>query len=258
MEGPFIIKTKRDKTFRKFKCLNLKFFSVFFSTLFLFIFINESVFCQNYTAQRQKMVKEQIEARGIDNPDVLHAMSRVEREKFVPAKLRNDAYGDYPLPIGEGQTISQPYIVALMTQLLGPSKDKKILEIGTGSGYQAAVLSEIFGEVYTIEILPSLAEKAQKRFKELGYLNIYTKTGDGYQGWAEHAPYDGIIVTCASSDIPQPLKDQLKVGGKMVIPVGSGYSQQLEVVTKSKGRFVKRNIVPVMFVPMKNEKGEKY
>ncbi|HYX08290.1 MAG TPA: protein-L-isoaspartate(D-aspartate) O-methyltransferase [Bacteroidales bacterium] len=258
MESPQDKTINRDATFNKLKSLRIKFLTIPFSTFTILIFFNTAVIGQDFTVQRQKMVKDQIEARGINNPDVLRAMLRVEREKFVPAKLKNDAYGDYPLPIGEGQTISQPYIVALMTQLLGPSKDKKILEIGTGSGYQAAVLSEIFGEVYTIEIIPSLAEKAKKRFKELGYLNIYTKTGDGYQGWAEHAPYDGIIVTCASSDIPQPLKDQLKVGGKMVIPVGSGYAQQLEVVTKNKGRYVKRNIVPVMFVPMKNEKGEKY
>ena len=258
MESPQDKTINRDRTPKILNRLRMNFLTATFSTFSLFLLITNEAFGQDFTVQRQKMVKDQIEARGINNPDVVRAMLRVEREKFVPAKLRNDAYGDYPLPIGEGQTISQPYIVALMTQLLGPSKDKKILEIGTGSGYQAAVLSEIFGEVYTIEIIPALAEKAKKRFKELGYLNIHTKTGDGYKGWAEHAPYDGIIVTCASSDIPQPLKDQLKVGGKMVIPVGSGYAQQLEVVTKNKGRYVKRNIVPVMFVPMKNEKGEKY
>jgi len=163
MESPQDKTINRDATFNKLKSLRIKFLTIPFSTFTILIFFNTAVIGQDFTVQRQKMVKDQIEARGINNPDVLRAMLRVEREKFVPAKLKNDAYGDYPLPIGEGQTISQPYIVALMTQLLGPSKDKKILEIGTGSGYQAAVLSEIFGEVYTIEIIPSLAEKAKKR-----------------------------------------------------------------------------------------------
>jgi len=179
----------------------------------------------DYYQLRQKMVNEQIIARGVRAESVIKAMQKVERHLFVPEQYRNFAYSDRPLPIGEGQTISQPYIVALMTELLDLKKSDKVLEIGTGSGYQAAILAEICDSVYTIEIIPSLGKQAQALLRELGYHNIHCKIGDGYLGWPEHAPYDGIIVTCAPSKIPQPLKEQLAEGGRMVIPVGATYTQ---------------------------------
>ena len=165
------------------------------------------------------MVERQLRSRGIDDPRTLRAMAKVPREKFVPNELRNSAYDDRPLPIGYGQTISQPFIVALMTQRLQPKASDRVLEIGTGSGYQAAVLSELAGEVYTIEIVRPLAQHAEVVLRELGYNNVHVKAGDGYKGWPEHAPFDGIIVTAAPDHIPQPLVEQLKEGGRMVIPV---------------------------------------
>lgn len=196
------------------------------------------------------MVNEQIIARGVRAESVIKAMQKVERHLFVPEQYRNFAYSDRPLPIGEGQTISQPYIVALMTELLDLKKSDKVLEIGTGSGYQAAILAEICDSVYTIEIIPSLGKQAQVLLKELGYHNIHCKIGDGYLGWPEHAPYDGIIVTCAPSKIPQPLKEQLAEGGRMVIPVGATYTQELVLVTKTKGKLIQKSVIPVRFVPM--------
>ncbi len=204
----------------------------------------------DYYQLRQKMVNEQIIARGVRTESVIKAMQKVERHLFVPEQYRNFAYSDRPLPIGEGQTISQPYIVALMTELLDLKKSDKVLEIGTGSGYQAAILAEICDSVYTIEIIPSLGKQAQALLRELGYHNIHCKIGDGYLGWPEHAPYDGIIVTCAPSKIPQPLKEQLAEGGRMVIPVGATYTQELVLVTKTKGKLIQKSVIPVRFVPM--------
>lgn len=202
------------------------------------------------------MVETQIIARGVKDKRVLEAMLKVERHKFVPLNLQKYAYEDYPLEIGEGQTISQPYIVALMTELLELKGNEKVLEIGTGSGYQAAILAELCKKVYTIEIIPSLAENAKKLLKNLGYKNIKVKTGDGFYGWKEYAPFDGIIVTCAPSDIPKPLIDQLAEGGRMVIPVGDIY-QELLLIKKEKGKLIRKSIIPVRFVPMTGEAQKK-
>ncbi len=200
-------------------------------------------------ARRNRMVVTQIEARGVDQPCVLDAMRRVPRERFVPAPLENDAYRDGPLSIGRGQTISQPYIVALMTALIEPAPTMRVLEIGTGSGYQAAVLAECVADVYTIEIIPELGRQAAERLETLGYSNIHTLVGDGYDGWPEQAPFDAIVVTAAPSEIPQPLLEQLAIGGRLVIPVGRG-SQDLVVVTKTAEGLVQRVETPVRFVPM--------
>ncbi|MCS7151622.1 MAG: protein-L-isoaspartate(D-aspartate) O-methyltransferase [Endomicrobia bacterium] len=203
--------------------------------------------------QRLQMVELQLKRRDIVDKKVLDAMLKVERHRFVPKEYQNLAYIDEPLPIGYGQTISQPYIVALMTQLLELDGNEKVLEIGTGSGYQAAILCELAKEVYTIEIIPELAKRAEALMKELGYKNVYVKIGDGYLGWPEYAPFDCIIVTCAPDHIPQPLIEQLKDGGKMVIPVGDVY-QELVLVEKKAGKIYKKNVIPVRFVPMLREK----
>jgi protein-L-isoaspartate(D-aspartate) O-methyltransferase len=200
-------------------------------------------------ARRLGMVSSQIESRGVRDPRVLAAMREVPRDRFVPPNLRSEAYRDGPLPIGHQQTISQPYIVALMTELLRPEPDMKVLEIGTGSGYQAAVLAECVEEVYSIEIVPELGKGAQKLLGKLGYDNVHVRIGDGFDGWPEEAPFGGIIVTAAPARIPQPLKDQLAVGGKLVIPVGRG-SQDLVVVTRTGDGFRERVVTPVRFVPM--------
>lgn len=211
-----------------------------------------------FVKQREAMVRTQIETRGINDSTTLAAMRKVERHKFVPSKYQNQAYEDHPLPIGEDQTISQPYIVALMTQVLDLRKNEKVLEIGTGSGYQAAVLAEICDHVYTIEIIESLGQRAQKRLADLGYDNIHVKIGDGYQGWEKHGPFDAIIVTCAPTHIPEPLKQQLAEGGKMVIPVGQTFAQELVLLTKTNGKIRRKAIIPVRFVPMLGENGKKY
>ena len=209
-----------------------------------------------YAKLRESMVQEQILARGVEDSLVVRAMRKVPRHQFVPAELRGLAYADGPLPIGEDQTISQPYIVALMTELLGLDGGERVLEIGTGSGYQAAILAQIAKEVYTIEILEPLATSAEKKLKEMGYENITVRCGDGYQGWEEFAPFDGIIVTCAPDHVPQPLVQQLKVGGKMVIPVGEQY-QELILLKKTEKGVERRRVIPVMFVPMTGEAEEK-
>ncbi|MDI6640953.1 MAG: protein-L-isoaspartate(D-aspartate) O-methyltransferase [Elusimicrobiota bacterium] len=196
------------------------------------------------------MVEKQMKARGIKDKLLLKALLKVERHKFVPENVRKLAYEDYPLPIGEGQTISQPYIVAFMTEQLSLRGSEKVLEIGTGSGYQAAILAELCREVYSIEIIPELALKAEKLLKEIGYKNIKIKIGDGYLGWEEHSPFDAIIVTCAPEHIPQPLIDQLAEGGRMIIPVGK-YFQELVLIKKLKGKIIKKRVLPVRFVPMK-------
>ncbi|MEW6556305.1 MAG: protein-L-isoaspartate(D-aspartate) O-methyltransferase [Elusimicrobiota bacterium] len=198
------------------------------------------------------MVETQLKTRDITDKKVLQAMLKVERYKFVPKQYQKNAYDDTPLPIGYGQTISQPYIVALMTQLLNLKGNEKVLEIGTGSGYQAAILAELCkngGAVYTIEIIPELGKGAEKLLNTMGYKNISVKIDDGYLGWPEYAPFDGIIVTCAPDEIPQPLIDQLKDSGKMVIPVGE-FWQELILVKKIKGKIIKKSIIPVRFVPM--------
>ncbi len=203
----------------------------------------------NFKALRENMVKHQIEERGITDKGVLAAMRKVERHWFVPKSYWYAAYNDSPLPIGEGQTISQPYIVALMTQLLALQGREKVLEIGTGSGYQAAVLAELAGEVYTVEIVTPLCERAEKRLKMLGYKNIQVKCADGFNGWPEHAPFDAIIVTCAPEAAPPKLIEQLAEGGRMVIPVGSGW-QELKLLKKKNGKTAVINLIPVKFVPM--------
>jgi len=210
---------------------------------------------EQYKGLRHRMVDQQIAARGIEDERVLQAMRDVPRHLFVPKGRRGSAYGDFPLPIGYGQTISQPYIVALMTELLEPEKDDVALEVGTGSGYQAAVLSRIVKEVYTVEIIPPLGKAAEKRLKEVAYENIKVKIGDGYYGWEEYALFDCIIVTAASDHIPPPLIRQLKRGGKMAIPVGGPFQvQNLMLVEKSgEGEIQTRNILPVRFVPFRRK-----
>ncbi len=207
---------------------------------------------------REKMVKNQIEGRGITDSLVLNAMLTVERHLFIDKEFHNQAYNDYPLSIGEGQTISQPYIVALMTEMLKLKGNEKVLEIGTGSGYQAAILAEIVDSVFTIEIFESLGKHATQLLKALGYKNIFVKVADGYKGWPDEAPFDGIVVTCAPSHIPQPLIEQLKEGGRLAIPVGESYSQQLELYQKINGKLKLIESVPVRFVPMINSEGGKY
>jgi len=198
------------------------------------------------------MVREQIEARDVRNPDVLRAMRTTPRHLFVPPEMRSMAYRDQPLPIGGGQTISQPYIVAVMTELLQTAKTQKVLEIGTGSGYQAAVLSSLAGRVYTIEIVPELAARSAALLEELGCSNVTVRQGDGYLGWPEQAPFDRIILTAAPDEVPKALLNQLKPGGRLVAPVGStSLDQDLVVIEKgADGRMRERSIFPVRFVPM--------
>lgn len=211
-----------------------------------------------YQKVRQRMVREQIVARGITNQRVIQAMINVPRHLFVPEAYERMAYEDRPLPIGEGQTISQPYIVALMTDLLDPEPNMKVLEIGTGSGYQAAVLAEIVKEVYSIEIVDVLGRIAKDLLIDLGYKNIYTKIGDGYKGWPDKSPFDAIIVTCAPTDIPEPLENQLKEGGKMIIPLGGSIVQELILFEKKDGKLIKKSVAPVRFVPMVRQDGKRY
>ncbi|HEY7817794.1 MAG TPA: protein-L-isoaspartate(D-aspartate) O-methyltransferase [Vicinamibacteria bacterium] len=211
---------------------------------------------QSLDEARRRMVEEQLERRDIEDPKVLAAMGRVPRHRFVPEALQFRAYADHPLPIGSGQTISQPYIVALMTQLAELEPDDSVLEIGTGSGYQAAVLAEIVREVYTIEIVPELAERAKALLAELGYRNVTSRTGDGYVGWKEAAPFDAILVTAAPPEVPQPLLEQLAPGGILVIPVGpQSMTQRLLRIEKSAdGSTTTREIIPVVFVPLVRER----
>jgi protein-L-isoaspartate(D-aspartate) O-methyltransferase len=201
-------------------------------------------------AERHAMVQKQLMPRGIHDPRVLAAMGKVPREDFVPPNLRRESYEDEPLPIGYGQTISQPYIVALMTEQLRPQPTDRVLEIGTGSGYQAAVLAELVAEVYTIEIVEPLAKNAEATLQRLGYKNVQVKVGDGYKGWLEHAPFDAIIVTCAPDHVPQPLVDQLKDGGRMIIPVGGRLAQELYLLEKRNGAIRQAAVLQVRFVPM--------
>jgi len=208
-----------------------------------------------YERQRKEMVKRQIEARGVTDPKVLAAMLKVPRHFFVSDALRDQAYGDFPLPIGEQQTISQPYIVAEMTQALQPDKDDRVLEIGTGSGYQAAILAEIVFRVYTIEKIYSLYTKTRKLFDKLHYHNIVTKYSDGTCGWVDESPFDAIIVTAGSPGIPKPLVSQLAIGGRMVIPVGDQYSQELIKLYKDEHGIHKTNLGGCRFVKLVGEYG---
>ncbi|MEZ5333587.1 MAG: protein-L-isoaspartate(D-aspartate) O-methyltransferase [Thermoanaerobaculia bacterium] len=205
-----------------------------------------------YAEQRERMVDDQIAARGVRDDRVLTAMKEVPRHLFVPESVRDEAYTDEPLPIGDGQTISQPYIVALMTSLLGLDASSKVLEIGTGSGYQAAVLSRVAGRVYTIEIRERLGLRAEKTLQDLGFDNIEVRIGNGYLGWPEEAPFDAIIVTAAPEKIPSTLVAQLKLGGRMVVPVGS-YIQDLKLIVKTPEGLAQERVVPVRFVPMIGE-----
>jgi len=211
----------------------------------------------DFAAQRQRMVEQQLKTRGIKDERVLAAMAKVPREEFVPVDARPSAYEDGPLPIGYDQTISQPYVVAFMTEQLCPKRGDRVLEIGSGSGYQAAILGELVAEVYTIEIVEPLAKSAEATLQRLGYNNVHIKVGDGYKGWPEEAPFDAIIVTCAPEKVPQPLVDQLKDGGRMVIPVGERFAQQLYLLEKKNGQLKESVTLPVRFVPMLREAQKK-
>jgi protein-L-isoaspartate(D-aspartate) O-methyltransferase len=207
----------------------------------------------DFAAERQKMVDEQLKPRGIKDERVLAAMSKVPREEFVPEKLRSNSYADAALPIGDNQTISQPFIVAFMTEQLRLKPTDRVLEVGTGSGYQTAILAELAKDVYTIEILESLGKDASARLTRLGYSNAHVKVADGYQGWPEVASFDEIIVTCAPDKVPPPLTQQLKENGRMIIPVGNGMDQQLFLLEKKNGQLAQTAILPVRFVPMVGE-----
>jgi len=213
---------------------------------------------EEFKNQREQMVKWQIEERGVTDNRVLDAMRKVERHLFVPSELAAYAYADQPLPLGYNQTISQPYIVAFMTEALKLNPGSKVLEIGTGSGYQAAVLGEICDSVFSVEIVSELGNKAKSLLKVLRYDNVFVKIGDGYKGWPEHAPFDAIIVTCAPTHIPEPLTEQLVEGGKMIIPVGETNYQQLILMIKKKGRLIRQDVLPVRFVPMVDKDKNKY
>ncbi len=235
--------------------------SILFSSLFIFIAIVLSIHSfahaakftdDDFQKQRLSMVNDQIMERGVKDRSVIEAMTAVPRHKFVSENYLNRAYDDGPLPIGYGQTISQPYIVAYMTEILNLNANSRVLEVGTGSGYQAAVLSPIVKQVYTIEIIPELARSAAVRLKDLGYRNVEVAIGDGYYGWNKYAPFDAIIVTAAAGHIPPPLIEQLKNNGRMVIPVGGSFLvQNLILITKDKdGNVTTRNLIPVRFVPL--------
>jgi protein-L-isoaspartate(D-aspartate) O-methyltransferase len=211
-----------------------------------------------FAAERQNMVEQQLRPRGIRDDRVLAAMAKVPREEFVAENVRGRSYADSALPIGHDQTISQPYIVAFMTEQLRPKPTDRVLEVGTGSGYQAAVLAELVKDVYTIDIVEPLAKEASARLARLGYNNVHVKVGDGYQGWSEVAPFDAIIVTCAPDKVPQPLIQQLKDGGRMIVPVGTTMmDQQLYLLEKKNGELAQTAILPVRFVPMVGEAAKK-
>jgi len=223
---------------------------------FLFLLVSPSFSFEDpaTAAARNRMVERDLKGRDINDPKVLEVMGRVPRHLFVDKSLQSQAYADHPLPIGEGQTISQPYIVALMTQILKIKPGEKVLEIGMGSGYQAAVLAELTDQVYTIEIRENLTRQATQRLKQLGYEKVQVKYGDGYFGWEEYAPFDAIIVTCAANHIPPPLIKQLKEGGRLIIPLGSTtYFQTLTLLTKKQGKTDIQHLSGVAFVPMTGE-----
>lgn len=228
-----------------------------FIILFPFSFLYSSE-DRAFTAARQRMVEKDLKGRDIADPQVLEILGRVPRHLFVEKSLQRQAYADHPLPIGEGQTISQPYIVALMTQILRIKPGEKVLEIGTGSGYQAAVLAELTDQVFSIEIREKLTQTASKTLKELGYNQVRLKSGDGYFGWEEFAPFDAIIVTCAANHIPPSLIKQLKEGGRLILPLGSTtYFQTLTLITKKEGQTDVQHLMGVAFVPMTGEAQKK-
>lgn len=256
--GAFFVSQKSSISVRLNKNKNFRIIIVLIIILIIFILtinnngknIENNNDINNYEQLRKDMVSKQLKTRDIDEK-VLEVMGKIERHKFVPDVLKNNAYDDNPLPIGYGQTISQPYIVALMTQSLEVDKNYKVLEIGTGSGYQAAVLSELVKKVYTIEIINELAKNAETRLKDLGYNNVKVKNADGYSGWEEFAPYDAIIVTAAANHIPPPLLEQLKDNGKLIIPLGSTLTfQTLTLVTKKGNDLETEFITGVRFVPL--------
>lgn len=232
--------------------------------LLALVSINLISFCMQpqqdpWKEHRERMVEQQIAGRGVTDPNVLRVMKKVPRHVFVPEQERPYAYGDYPLSVGYGQTISQPYVVAFMTEQLRVRHTDKVLEIGTGSGYQAAVLAELCDSVFSIEIHQPLAEKADSVLKTLGYRNVFIKTGDGYLGWPEHAPFDKIIVTCAPSHIPPALIQQLREGGRMIIPVEkNSWTQELILLKKKDGKIIQDEVLPVRFVPMIDQHGRSY
>jgi len=229
------------------------------------LFLASTIVCQSvafpddiFDKRRQEMVEKDIKGRGVKDALVINAMLTVPRHLFVDESRQNKAYADHPLPIGDGQTISQPYVVALMTEVVGLNGNERVLEIGTGSGYQAAILSAIVKEVYTIEIKKSLYETAKTRFQRLGYRNIRTKHGDGYYGWESYAPFDVIMVTASANHIPPPLLAQLKAGGRLIIPLGSTvFYQNLTLVTKEKNRYSIKELGGVTFVPMTGQAQKK-
>ncbi len=202
-----------------------------------------------WESKAEKMVESQIVSRGVRNPDVIRVMKKTPRHLFVPDRLKEQAYGDHPLPIGSGQTISQPYIVAIMTEYLELTGTEKVLEVGTGSGYQAAILAQLADSCYSMEVVRELAEESRERLARLGYSNVVVKWGDGYKGWPEHAPFDRIILTAAPAVIPDQLVAQLAVNGKMVLPLGTNF-QELILITRSRRGIQRRDIIPVRFVPM--------
>jgi protein-L-isoaspartate(D-aspartate) O-methyltransferase len=206
--------------------------------------------------ERAKMIEEQIASRGVRDPQVLRAMRSVPRHLFVPQEVAPYAYRDHPLPIGHDQTISQPYIVAFMAEALNLKRTDRVLEVGTGSGYHAAVMAEIAAEIYTIEIVRDLARRAERTLADLGYQNVHVRYGDGYEGWPEQAPFDAIVVTAAPDHVPQPLLDQLRVGGRMIIPVGDTY-QELRLIRRTPKGIVEENTIPVRFVPMTGKAEER-
>ncbi len=226
--------------------------TIFTLIIFTFTcFLSHSQFDnEEFRKQRERMLNLQIKARGIKDESVINSMRKVPRHLFVPRNRISEAYDDGPIPIGYGQTISQPYIVAYMTEVINPTKCKKVLEIGTGSGYHAAVIAQIVDSVYTVEIITELYKEAKDRLEKLGYNNIKIKNADGYYGWKEHAPYDAIVVTAAAEFVPPPLIEQLKEGGKMIIPVGSPFfTQTLVLIEKKDGKIYSKNLIPVRFVP---------
>jgi protein-L-isoaspartate(D-aspartate) O-methyltransferase len=204
---------------------------------------------ENFNEERKFMVERQIKVRGVKNPVVLEAMAKVGRHRFLPENLQAFAYADEPQPIGDGQTISQPYIVALMTEMLEPKPEDRVLEVGAGSGYQTAILAELVSHVYTLEIIPALAERSRELLKNLGYKNVTVRVGNGYNGWLEESPFDKIMVTAAPPSLPKALTDQLKTGGRLVVPIGEVY-QVLCLVTKDKSGCHSTEVIPVRFVPM--------
>ena len=211
----------------------------------------------NFRTARANMVREQLIRRGIRDPRVIEAMGKVPRERFIEGPMKHKAYEDGPLPIGENQTISQPYIVAFMSEALELAGREKVLEVGTGSGYQTAVLAELAKSVFTVELIDVLLKKAKKSLRDLGYPNIHFKLSDGTLGWNENAPYDGIIVTAAAPAVPRPLFEQLDEGGKLIIPVGGTFSQELKKIVKQKEGFTEKNLIPVRFVSLVGEYGWK-